>query len=49
MNYRRELRIETDIRKKRKIKKATEFAERMKKIQEKTRVALRKVQKEIKQ
>jgi len=47
-NYRRELRIEADIRKKRKVKKVMEFVERMKKIQEKARAALRKAQEEIK-
>ena len=31
-NYRRELRMGADIRKKRKVKKVTEFAERMKKV-----------------
>ena len=41
-NYRRELRMEVDIRKKRKIEKATEFVERLKKVQEKAGVALRK-------
>ena len=47
-NYRRELRMEADIRKKRKVKKVMEFVERMKKIQEKARAALRKAQKEMK-
>jgi len=47
-NYRRELRIEADIRKKGKVEKATEFAERMKKIQEEARVALRKTWEEMK-
>ena len=42
VNYGRELRIEVDIRKKEKVEKATEFAERMKKIQEKAEVALKK-------
>ena len=41
-NYRRELRMEVDIRKKGKIEKATEFVERLKKVQEKAGVALRK-------
>jgi len=31
-NYSRELRMEVDIRKKRKVEKATEFAERIKKV-----------------
>jgi len=47
-NYRRELKMEADIRKKKKVEKAMEFAERMKKVQEKVGVALRKVQKEMK-
>ena len=42
-NYRKELRIEIDIRKKEKIKKVTEFAERMRKVQEEAGVVLRKV------
>jgi len=46
-NYGRELRIEIDIRRKVKVK-VTEFVERMKKVQKKARVILRKVQKEIK-
>jgi len=41
-NYRRESRIEADIRKKGKVEKAMEFAERMKKVQEKAGVVLRK-------
>ena len=46
-NYGKELIIEVDIRKKRKVEKVMEFAERMK-IQEKAGVALRKAQKEMK-
>jgi len=42
-NYRKELRIEIDIRKKEKIKKVIEFAERMRKVQEEAGVVLRKV------
>jgi len=38
-----------NIRRKGKIEKIREFVERMKKIQEKTGAALRKVQKEMKQ
>jgi len=49
VNYRRKLRMGTDIRKSGKVEKVTKFAERMKKVQEETRVVLRKVQKEIKQ
>jgi len=48
-NYGRELRIGTDIRKKEKVKKVMEFAERMKKIQEEVVVILRKAQKDMKQ
>jgi len=42
-NYGRELRIGVDIRRKRKMKKVTEFVERMKKVQERVETALRKV------
>ena len=48
-NYGRELRIGTDIRRKEKIEKVTEFAERMKKVQEKVGVVLRKAQEKMKQ
>jgi len=41
-NYRRELRIGVDIRRKRKMEKAMEFVERIKKMQEKVEVALKK-------
>jgi len=47
-NYRRELRMGIDIRKKGKVEKVMEFAERMKKIQEKAGAALRKAQEEMK-
>ena len=47
-NYGRELRIGEDIRKKEKIEKAMEFVERMKQVQEKIGVTLKKVQKDIK-
>ena len=47
-NYRRELRKKVDIRRKRKMEKATEFVERMKKVQEEAGVALKRVQEEIK-
>ena len=47
-NYRRELRIGADIRKKRKVEKATEFVERIKKVQEEVGAALKKVQEEMK-
>ena len=47
-NYRRELRIRADIRRKGKVKKMTEFAEKMKKVQEKAGTALKKAQEEMK-
>ena len=47
-NYKRELRMEGDIRKKRKIESAMEFLERMKKIHEEIGVALKKMQEEMK-
>jgi len=47
-NYGREMRMEADIRKKRKEKKAMEFAERIKRVQEKVGAVLRKAQEEIK-
>ena len=47
-NYNRELKIRTNIRRKSKVEKAIEFAERMKKVQEKTKAELRKTQKEMK-
>jgi len=40
--------MEADIRKKEKVEKATEFVERMKKVQEKAGVALKKAQKNMK-
>jgi len=48
VNYNRELRIGTDIKRKGKVEKAMKFARRMKKIQEKAGVVLRKAQKEKK-
>jgi len=47
-NYRRELQIGGDIRKKGKVEKVTEFVERMKKVQEEAGAALKKAQEEIK-
>ena len=41
-NYRRELRMEADIRRKEKVEQTTKFAEIIKKIQEKVGVVLRK-------
>ena len=49
VNYGRELKMGVDIRRKEKVKKTTEFAERMKKIQKEAKVVLRKVQEKIKQ
>ena len=42
-NYKRELRIGADIRKKGIVEKAMEFVERMKKVQEKAEAVLKKV------
>ena len=42
------MKIGADIRKKEKVEKMIEFVERMRKVQEKAELALRKVQKEIK-
>ena len=42
VNYSRERRIRIDIRRKRNIEKVIEFAEKIKKVQEKVEVALRK-------
>ena len=47
-NYGKNLRMEGDIKKKEKVKKATEFVERMKKVQEEAGAALKKIQEEIK-
>jgi len=41
-NYGRELRMGADIRRKGKVEKVTDFTERIKKIQEKVGVALKK-------
>ena len=43
MNYGRELKIEADIRRKGKVERAIEFVKRIKKVQKKTEVILRKV------
>ncbi len=42
VKYGRELRMEIDIKRRGKMEKVTEFAERIKKVQEKVRVALKK-------
>jgi len=47
-NYRRDLRMGGDIRKKRKVEKATEFVERMKKVQKEAGAVLKKTQEEMK-
>ena len=47
-NYRRELRMGGDIRKKGKVESATEFMERMKKVHEEVGAALKKTQEEMK-
>ena len=47
-NYKRELRMEADIRRKGKVKRTTKFAERIKNVQEEAEAALRKAQEEIK-
>jgi len=47
-NYRRELRMRGDIRKRGKVEKAMEFVERMKKVYEEAGTALKKVQEDIK-
>jgi len=41
-NYGKELRMGADIRRKEKVEKTTEFAERIKKVQKETGIALRK-------
>jgi len=46
-NYGRELRMGINIRRKRKMEKATEFAEKMKKVQKEVRAALKRAQKEM--
>jgi len=48
VNYGRELRMGGDIRKKRKVESAMEFAERMKKVHEEAGAALKKTQEEMK-
>ena len=47
-NYGKELRMGGDIRRKGKVKSATEFMERMKKVHEEAEAALKKTQKEMK-
>ena len=47
-NYGRNLKMRGDIRKRGKVEKATEFVERMKKVQKEVGAALKKMQKEMK-
>jgi len=47
-NYEREMRMGGDIRKRGKVEKATEFVERIKRVHEEVRAALKKVQKDMK-
>ena len=47
-NYRRELRMGDNIRKRGKVEKAMEFVERMKKVHEEAGAALKKAQENIK-
>ena len=47
-NYRRELRMEDNIRRKRKVEKAMEFVERMKQVQEEAGAVLKKAQENMK-
>ena len=47
-NYKREMRMGGDIRKRGKVEKTTEFIERIKKLHEEARVALKKAQEDIK-
>ena len=47
-NYGREVRMGGDIRKKIKVESATEFVERMKKVYEEARAALKRTQEEMK-
>ena len=47
-NYGRELRMGTDIRRKGKVEKVTDFTERIKKIQKKVEAVLKKAQEEVK-
>jgi len=48
VNYKRELRMEVDLKRKGKIEKVTEFVKIIKRIQKKAGVALKRVQEEIK-
>ena len=47
-NYGREIRMGVNLRRKEKMEKATEFAERMRKVQKETGAALMRVQEKMK-
>ena len=47
-NYKRELRMCVDLKRKEKMEKATEFVERMRKVQEEAKAILVKTQEEMK-
>ena len=47
-NYSRKLRMGGDIRRKGKVEKATEFVEKLKRVQEKAEAVLKKTQEEMK-
>ena len=47
-NYRREMRMGGDIRRKEKVESVTEFVEKIKKVYEEAKIALKKTQEEIK-
>ena len=47
-NYDKEIRIEVDLRRKEKMEKVMEFAERMRKVQKEVGAVLKKVQEEMK-
>ena len=47
-NYRRELRMEGDIKKKGKVEKVIEFVKRIRKVHEEAEVALKKMQEDMK-
>jgi len=48
VNYERELRMDVDLRRKEKMEKAIEFAERMRKVQKEAGAVLMKAQEEMK-
>ena len=47
-NYERKLKIGADIRKKERVERAIEFVERIKRIQKKVEIVLKKIQEEMK-